>query len=93
MVNLAIRAIVRVKKTLMRAVLDTAANIFIVTLPIVKKLRLTMGMPDESKIIAIDQIKKNIIRILRDAPLLIQDTRAVMYISYVPSICYSSYIS
>ncbi len=34
-----------------------------------------MGMPDGSKIIAIDQIKKNVISIVRDAPLSIQDVR------------------
>ena len=54
MANSTIRAIVRVKETSMRAVLDTGANVLIVTLPIVKKLRLTMRMSDESKIIAID---------------------------------------
>ena len=59
----------------MKAVLDTGANVSIVTLPIVKKLRLTMGMPDGSKIIAVDQTKKNVIGIVRDAPLSIQDAR------------------
>ncbi len=59
----------------MRAVLDTGANVSIVTLLIVKKLRLTMGMPDESKIIAVDQTKKNVISIVRDASLSIQDAR------------------
>ncbi len=34
-----------------------------------------MGMPDGSKIIAVNQIKKNIIGIVRDAPLSIQDAR------------------
>ena len=34
-----------------------------------------MGMPDESKIIAVDQTKKNIISIVRDAPLSIQDAK------------------
>ena len=34
-----------------------------------------MGMPDESKIIAVDQTKKNVIGIVRDAPLSIQDAR------------------
>ena len=34
-----------------------------------------MGMPDGSKIIAVDQTKKNVISIIRDAPLLIQDAR------------------
>ncbi len=59
----------------MRAVPNTGANVLIVTLPVVKKLRLTMRMPDGSKIIAVDQIKKNIIGIVRDAPLSIQDAR------------------
>ena len=34
-----------------------------------------MGMPDESKIVAVDQTKKNVIGIVRDAPLSIQDAR------------------
>ena len=59
----------------MRAVLDTKANVFIVTLPVVKKLHLTMGMPDRSKIVAVDQTKKNVIGIVRDVSLSIQDAR------------------
>ncbi len=54
MINLAIRTIIRVKGTPMRAVLDTGANVSIVTLPVVKKLHLIMGMLDGSKIIAVD---------------------------------------
>ena len=54
MANSAVRTTVRVKGTPMRAVLDTGANVSIMTLSIVKKLRLTMGMPDGSKIIAVD---------------------------------------
>ncbi len=34
-----------------------------------------MGMPDGSKIIAVDQTKKNIIGIVKDASLSIQDVR------------------
>jgi len=75
MANSAVRTTVRVKGTPMRAVLDTRANVSIITLPVVKKLRLIMGMPDGSKIIAVDQTKKNIISIIRDAPLLIQDAK------------------
>ena len=75
MAKSAIRTTVRVKGTPMRAVLDTEANVLIVTLPVVKKLCLTMGMPDESKIIAVDQTKKNVISIVRDASLSIQDAR------------------
>jgi len=75
MANSAVRAIVRVKGILMIAVLDTGANVSIIILPVVKKLRLTMGMPDGSKIIAVDQTKKNVISIIRDAPFSIQDAR------------------
>ena len=59
----------------MRAVLDTRANVSIVTLPVIKKLHLTIGMPDGSKIIAIDQTKKNVISIVRNALISIQDAR------------------
>src|SRR6266540_7358634 len=75
MANSAVQTTVRVKGTPMRAVLDTRANVSIVTLPVVKKLRLTMGMSDGSKIIAVDQTKKNVISIIRDVPLSIQDAR------------------
>ena len=54
MANLVVRTVVRVKRTLMRAVLNTEANVSIVTLPVVKKLRLTIRMSDESKIITVD---------------------------------------
>jgi len=75
MANSAVRTTVRVKGTPMRAVLNTEANVSIVTLSVVKKLRMTMGMPDGNKIIAVDQTKKNIIGIVKDAPLLIKDAR------------------
>ncbi len=75
MTNSAVRTTVRVKGTPMKAVLDTRANVSIVTLPVVRKLRLTMRMPDGSKIVAMDQTKKNVIGIVRDAPLSIQDAR------------------
>src|SRR6266540_2449141 len=75
MANSAVRTTVRVKGTPIKAVLDTEANVSIVTLPVIKKLRLTMGMLDGSKIIAVDQTKKNVIGIVRDAPLSIQDAR------------------
>ena len=55
--------------------MDTRANVFIITLLIVKKLCMTMGLPDGSKIIAVDQTKKNVISIIRDASLSIQDVR------------------
>ena len=75
MANSAVRTTVRIKGTPMRAILDTGVNVSIVTLLVVKKLRLAMRMPDGSKIIAVDQTKKNVIGIVRDAPLSIQDAR------------------
>ena len=78
MANSAVRTTVRVKGTPMRAVLDIGANVSIVTLPVVKKLRLTMGMPDGSKIVAMNQTKKNVIGIVRDASLSIQDARVLV---------------
>ncbi len=54
MANSAVKAIVRVKGTPIRVIMDTRANVSIVTLPIVKKLRMTMRMSDGSKIIAIN---------------------------------------
>ena len=71
MANSAVRTTVRVKGIPMRAVLDTGANVSIITLPVVKKLRLTMGMLDGSKIIVVNQTKKNVIDIIRDTPLSI----------------------
>ena len=75
MANSAVRITVRVKGTPIRAVLDTGANVSIITLPVIKKLHLTMGMPDGSKIIVVDQTKKNVIEIIRDASLSVQDAR------------------
>src|SRR6266498_3957367 len=75
MANLVVRTIVRVKGNLMRAIINTRANVSIITLPVVKKLHLTMGMPDRSKIVAVDQTKKNVIGIVRDVSLSIQDAR------------------
>ena len=71
MANSAVRVIVRVKGTPMRAIMDTGANISIIILPVVKKLRMTIEMPDRSKIIAMNQTKKNIIGIIKDASLSI----------------------
>jgi len=78
MANSAIRTIIRVKGIPIRTVLDTGANVSIVTLPIIKKLRLTMGVPNGSKIIAVDQTKKNIISIVRNMLLSIQNARVLI---------------
>ncbi len=78
MANSAVRTTIRIKGILIKAVLNTGANVSIVTLLVVKKLRLIMGMPDGSKIIAVDQTKKNVIGIVRDAPLSIQDARVLI---------------
>ena len=71
MANSAVRAIIRVKGILIRVIMDTEINVSIITLPVVKKLQMTIRMPDENKIIAIDQTKKNVISIIRNASLSI----------------------
>ncbi len=75
MANLAVRAVVRVKGIPMKVIIDIRVNVSIMILSVIKKLQITMGMPDGSKIIAINQTKKNIINIVRDTSLSIQDTR------------------
>ena len=57
MTNSAVKTIVRVKGIPMRVIMDIEVNVSIVILLVVKKLWMTMRMPDESKIIAIDQTK------------------------------------
>ncbi len=59
----------------MKAIIDTRVNVFIIILLVIKKLQMMMKVSDGSKIIAIDQIKKNVIKIVRNAPLSIQDVR------------------
>ncbi len=54
MANSVVKAIVRVKGIPMKAIMDTRANVSIITLLVVKKLCLIIGMPDKSKIIAVD---------------------------------------
>ena len=78
MANSTVRVIVRVKGTLIKVIIDTGANVSIIILPVVKKLWMVMGMPDKSKIIAIDQIKKNVIDIVRDASFSIQDAKILI---------------
>ncbi len=55
--------------------MDIGANVSIVILSVVRKLHLTIRMLDRSKIIAVDQTKKNVIGIVKDASLSIQNAR------------------
>jgi len=54
MANSAVRTIVKVKGIPMKAIIDIRTNVSIIILPVVKKLQMTMGMPDGSKIIAVN---------------------------------------
>ena len=49
------RIIVKVKGYSVKMIIDTGANIFIVTYPIVKRFQLVMGLADSSQIIAVNQ--------------------------------------
>ena len=59
----------------MKAIIDIKANVSIVILLVVRKLCIIMGMPNKSKIVAIDQTKKNVIRVMQNVLLSIQDTK------------------
>ena len=48
------RITVRVKGHLIKTIIDTGANVFIVIYPIVKRFQLAMGPADGSQIIAVD---------------------------------------
>ncbi|SRR6266498_4289971 len=76
--NSAVRVVVRVKETLIRAIINMGVNISIITLFVVKKLQMIMEMSDESKIISINQTKKNVISIIKDALLSIQNIRVLV---------------
>ncbi len=76
--NLVVKVIVKIKKILIRAIINIRTNVFIITLSVVKKLQMTIRMPDKSKIITVDQTKKNIINIMKDALLSIQDVRVLI---------------
>ena len=71
----ATRTTVRVKGHPIKIIIDTRANISIITYSIVKRLQLAMGLADGSQIIAVDQQRKTIKRVVREAPLAIVDTK------------------
>jgi len=54
MANSAVKVIIKVKGIPIRVIIDIKTNIFIITLLVIKKLQIIIGMPDKSKIIAID---------------------------------------
>src|SRR6266542_7060466 len=71
----AVRTTIRVKGHLVKAIVDSGASVSIITLPIVKQLRLQMSPADGSSIVAVDQAKKKVIGFVRGAPLAIADAR------------------
>src|SRR6266498_3152156 len=71
----AVRTTIRVKGHPVKAIVDSEASVSIITLPIVKQLRLQMSPADGSSIVAVDQAKKKVIGFVRGAPLAIADAR------------------
>jgi len=57
----AVRTTIRVKGHPVKAIVDSGASVSIITLPIVKQLRLQMSPADGSSIVAVDQTKKKVI--------------------------------
>ena len=58
-----------------KAIVDSGASVSIITLPIVKQLRLQMSPADGSSIVAVDQAKRKVIGFVREALLAIADVR------------------
>ncbi len=71
----AVRTTIRVKGHPVKAIVDSGASVSIITLPIVKQLRLQMSPADGSSIVAVDQAKKKVLGFIRGAPLAIADAR------------------
>ncbi len=71
----AVRTTIRVKGHLVKAIVDSEVSVSIITLPIVKQLRLQMSPADGSSIVAVDQAKKKVFSFVRGAPLAIADAR------------------
>ena len=71
----ATRMTIKVKEYPVQIIINTEANISIITYPIIKKLQLAMGLVDSSQIIAIDQQRKMIKGIVKKALLAIADAR------------------
>src|SRR6266498_3451154 len=71
----AVRTTIRVKGHPVKAIVDSGASVSIITLPIVKQLRLQMSSADGSNIVAVDQVKRKVIGFIRGAPLAIADAR------------------
>src|SRR6266545_7797031 len=74
----AVRTTIRVKGHSVKAIIDSGASVSIITLPIVKQLRLQMSPADGSSIVAVDQAKKKVISFVRGAPLAIADARVLV---------------
>ncbi len=55
------RTTIRVKGHLVKAIVNSEASVSIITLPIVKQLRLQMSPADDSSIVVMDQAKKKVI--------------------------------
>ncbi len=69
------RMTVRVKEYHIKIIIDTGVNVSIVTYPIVKRLQLAMGLADGSQIIAVDQQRKTVKGVVKEAPLAIANVK------------------
>jgi len=71
----AIRITVRVKGYPIKTIIDTKANVSIITYLIVKRLQLVIGSADGSQIIAVDQQKKTVKGVVKEVPLAIVNVK------------------
>ena len=71
----ATRITVRVKGHPIKTIINTGVNVFIVTYPIVKRFQLAIRPADGSQIIAIDQQRKTVKRVIKEVLLAIADVK------------------
>ena len=74
----AVQTIIRMKGHPVKAIINSEASVSIITLPIVKQLRLQMSLANSSSIVIVDKAKKKVIGFIRGAPFIIADVRVLV---------------
>ena len=70
-----VRTTIQVKGHPIKAIVDSGVSVSIITLSIVKQLRLQMSLADGSNIVTVNQAKKKVISFIKRALLTIANAR------------------
>src|SRR6266498_1979570 len=74
----AVQTTIRVKGHPVKVIVNSGASVSIITLLIVKQLRLQMSSTDGSSIVIVDQAKKKVLDFIQEASLAIADARVLI---------------